>query len=594
MNTCERQRCWRDAALDTTPKRTSFCREVFTENQKRYTRWPGRAGSAWAPTGQSTASGRGTTCNSSAWSCSTSAASTPHSCPGLRGLPRPACGARSHCGSAETCTALGLRLGFDERIDALEECTPNMFIAVVDAILKVQVPGVDRDPATVEAHESNMQALLDFLAEVIGTDLSHINHQSICQGKTDDISNALDIVMRLADIVQGPEGFGEEQTGSGDASKAGNRRARVVSEEVIIEEKSEDDSSEDSNGMMMNTPRFGRHLARRARQRRAAPREGDMTMDRLIRQQVRDTMAQLAARHGMLGAAISGDETAPKVVFKPLSDDGKYRNAATVNVKAKPRVTAGLRVPGYLRPTESALAAARKVDNLTTWGTGWPPSPRLARSRPDTGPPLPNPWRPLPLPHTKLQTSDAAAGADVDDDGWVVVEGAEMPGAAITAAAKRKRAVMRSALHRVRRENHQRRQLEQELQRLHEGAWLDASHEIMQAVRNRVAYSLRQQRQALVLEQACSKAQERSQAARLLARKAALETFAQDQAEMAQTAVRIRTYQVMTSDKAAAQRCAELERERHAMGRQRMLRAMEQMRAGYSHQTYLARSSLST
>ena len=41
-------------------------------------------------------------------------------------------------------------LGFDERISALDECTPNMFIAVVEAILKVQVPGVYRDPTTID------------------------------------------------------------------------------------------------------------------------------------------------------------------------------------------------------------------------------------------------------------------------------------------------------------------------------------------------------------------------------------------------------------------------------------------------------------
>jgi hypothetical protein len=32
------------------------------------------------------------------------------------------------------------RLGFMERVSGLEECTPNMFLAVIEAILKVQVP----------------------------------------------------------------------------------------------------------------------------------------------------------------------------------------------------------------------------------------------------------------------------------------------------------------------------------------------------------------------------------------------------------------------------------------------------------------------
>jgi hypothetical protein len=32
------------------------------------------------------------------------------------------------------------RLGFMERVSGLEECTPNMFLAVIEAILRVQVP----------------------------------------------------------------------------------------------------------------------------------------------------------------------------------------------------------------------------------------------------------------------------------------------------------------------------------------------------------------------------------------------------------------------------------------------------------------------
>ena len=42
------------------------------------------------------------------------------------------------------------RLGFAESVTGLEECTPNMFLAVVEAILRVQVPDVHREPATLE------------------------------------------------------------------------------------------------------------------------------------------------------------------------------------------------------------------------------------------------------------------------------------------------------------------------------------------------------------------------------------------------------------------------------------------------------------
>ncbi len=38
----------------------------------------------------------------------------------------------------------------------------------------------------------------------------------------------------------------------------------------------------------------------------------------------------------------------------------------------------GLKLPGYMRPTESALASAARVENLTCWAAGWPPPPPLA------------------------------------------------------------------------------------------------------------------------------------------------------------------------------------------------------------------------
>ena len=464
-----------------------------------------------------------------------------------------------------------------------------MFIAVVDAILKVQVPGVNRDPGTVEAHESNMQALLDFLAEVIGTDLSHINHQNICQGKVTDVSNMLEIVMRLADIVHGSlEDGGCED---GEVVSGYSNRPHVDSAGIMEGREGGDESCESE----MKPHGLGRHLAQRAWQRRAAPRGGDMTVDRFIRQQVQDTMAQLAQRERALAATAAS--AAPSFVLKSdAPQNALYRKAgaAGVTVKSKPRLAGGLGMPGYLRPTESALAAARKVDNLTCWGTGWPPSPRLARPRPDTGPPIPNPWQPLPLARGR----DAAQGDDeveMDEGGWMLVGGSHFAqGCRTTAAseAKRQRAVQRSASHRARREKHQRRQLEQELRRMHESAWLHASQEITQAVRQRVAYSKHLQRQATVLEQARSKAQERQRTAHFAAQKAALETFAADQAAQARETIRSRTYQVLASDKAAALACAEMQRETDTLARQWAEEAMEEMRGRFRHQTMVARSSL--
>lgn len=479
-----------------------------------------------------------------------------------------------------------------------------MFIAVVDAILKVQVPGVNRDPCTVEAHEDNMQALLDFLAEVIGTDLSHINHQNICHGKAADICNMLEIVMRLADIMQGTTD--DDDCESGGTDRDGMERTRFESVDVMEDSEGDIDSSDG----VLKEQGPGRHLAQRARQRLAAPRGGDMTVDGFIGQQVREMMARLEQRERVLAAAVgsSGSAAEHKVVFKPrVAQDAEYRKAGAVGVtvKSKARLTAGLGMPGYLRPTQSALAAARKVDNLTCWGTGWPPSPRLARPRPDTGPPMPNPWRPLPLARHQEKSPDQT-GMEAEDDGWVLVEGRQVREAArgaggaggwcehLTAAAeaKQQRAALRSAAHRTRREKHQRRQLEQELRRMHESAWLAASHEITRAVGQRVACAKRLQRQAGVLEQARSKAQHRRRAAQILAQKAALEQVAADQVEMAQAAIRAHGYQVKLSQKAAAEACLKLERDARVLQEQWMREAMEDMQCAFRHQTLLASSAL--
>jgi hypothetical protein len=74
---------------------------------------------------------------------------------------------------------------FDDRISSLSECTPNMFIAVFEAMLGVRVPGVDREPRDLATHEANMQALLDFMGEqLIGASLDHISARGICQVPT--------------------------------------------------------------------------------------------------------------------------------------------------------------------------------------------------------------------------------------------------------------------------------------------------------------------------------------------------------------------------------------------------------------------------
>jgi len=69
----------------------------------------------------------------------------------------------------------------------------------------------------------------------------------------------------------------------------------------------------------------------------------------------------------------------------------------------------------------------------------WPPSPQLARTRADTGPPLPNPWRPLPLSYTLRDSKnmDEEEGDSRNDGGgaggWVgVVCGSQFTPAAGT------------------------------------------------------------------------------------------------------------------------------------------------------------------
>ena len=52
-----------------------------------------------------------------------------------------------------------------ERISSLDQCTPNMFIAVVEAMLHLEVPGLNRDPVTEDDDRRNTRALLFFLGE---------------------------------------------------------------------------------------------------------------------------------------------------------------------------------------------------------------------------------------------------------------------------------------------------------------------------------------------------------------------------------------------------------------------------------------------
>ncbi len=66
---------------------------------------------------------------------------------------------------------------------------------------------------------------------------------------------------------------------------------------------------------------------------------------------------------------------------------------------------------GYMLPTAAVMSAARRVENFHLF-LATQPSPRQARPRADTGPPLPNLWRPAQLgtrsslrPHTYTNTS---------------------------------------------------------------------------------------------------------------------------------------------------------------------------------------------
>ena len=156
----------------------------------------------------------------------------------------------------------------------------------------------------------------------------------------------------------------------------------------------------------------------------------------------------------------------------------------------------GLKLPGYMRPTESAMASAPRVENLTCWAAGWPPSPRLARPRADTGSPLPSVWRPMSISRVlggvKYGAWEAEADEEEEEDGSVVVHGGGTPAAAgaagergvwgegaggrFTPAAQKAqgKAQVHLATHKLRRANHARKEMKQELFRLHHGAWLQA------------------------------------------------------------------------------------------------------------------------
>jgi len=169
-------------------------------------------------------------------------------------------------------------------------------------------------------------------------------------------------------------------------------------------------------------------------------------------------------------------------------------------------------------------------------------------------------------------------------------------GSRFTPAAEysKQKAQVRASAHQVRRDKHTHKQVERALMRLHEGAWLQASHERMQAVQQRVRQERLLQRQAVAVEQARITAERRQEAAQELARKESLAAFARDQADMARAAVRLRTVQVLTNEKAAIHEAGKLVREHQAFERQRLNVACDGMKSAFAALTHNSIRAITT
>jgi hypothetical protein len=112
------------------------------------------------------------------------------------------------------------RLGFSERIETIDDCTPNMFIAILETMLSTTIEGIDRDPESIDSHAENMRVVLNFLgSEVIGTELEHIDPTLVCRGDLNSISNLLDIFLHLCEILHGdPSNKGEMSNSAEESS----------------------------------------------------------------------------------------------------------------------------------------------------------------------------------------------------------------------------------------------------------------------------------------------------------------------------------------------------------------------------------------
>jgi hypothetical protein len=366
----------------------------------------------------------------------------------------------------------------------------------------------------------------------------------------------LEIIMSLADIVMGPfsgradegEWFAADAgpdragmrsgmaTGGSNVRRGGEREVswkadgqrelaphdtaqtssvRTRATRVVAEEASggEDGESDDER---MRRVGVGRHVAQRAKARRATAR-GNATLAGMMSDEVLATLAQLQQRQ--LHRA-DKTNTPPLregwgAAASPLQTHVYSAGATTVTQSRGMKVTVPrrgsgrLRLPGYMRPTSSSINSAAYVNSLTQWGAGSVPTPRLARPRADTGPPMLKGWTPpltqLLLRNRQERGRSMSEEGDVtmfeDDHGWVLVDaedgggregggwgglGVVGGGGEFTPAAelKREKAKLQRSKHERRREVLHHKQQHQQLVRLHEGAWLQVIRNTEHGTRN--------------------------------------------------------------------------------------------------------------
>jgi hypothetical protein len=288
------------------------------------------------------------------------------------------------------------RLGFNERIETIDDCTPNMFIAILEAMLSTTIEGIDRNPESIDSHAENMRVVIDFLgSEVIGAELEHIDPTLLCRGDLNTISNLLDIFLHLCDILHG------ESSNEGEKSNAADESSPAELPDTSAGVGTDDEEE----------PSLGYHSAQRAARRELKR----LPLD--VWQSIKWQERRGGRRERTRAATAAG--AAPRVALEPRDNNWVPR-----------RRTVTAPWPGHMRPTVSRLFGAVTPDKLkhgfAPHGAAAPPptaARRAARptsgARPASAGRAPPPSFAAPSdPYTAANNGAAAAVRPQSHGGW--------------------------------------------------------------------------------------------------------------------------------------------------------------------------------